>query len=72
MCKFRNVRSAFRKFTCGSSVIHDTMRNKKVKLNSFIVYLNSPVLRYEISVNTHHSSIQNSRLLIHHRKFQRK
>ena len=50
-CKFRNARSAFLKFTRGSSVFHTSMRNKQVEFNPYI-YTLSKLYRfgYEISV----------------------
>ena len=58
-CKFRNVWSDFRKFTCGFSVFHNTTRNKKVEFNPYIYTLSKlSHFGYEISIfNTQQGGI---------------
>ena len=51
MCKFRNARRDFLKFTRGSSVFHNSMRNKQVEFNPYIYNLSKFFcFGYEISV----------------------
>ena len=60
-CKFRNAWSAFRKFTPGSSVFNNTMR-ENVEFNPYINSLSKlSSFGYEISVfNTQQGGIKNS------------
>ena len=76
-CKFRNARSAFSKFTRGSAVFHNAMRNKQVEFNPYIYTLSKfPVLAMKYPFfNTQQGSIPNSRQncrLIRHGPLSRK
>ena len=64
--KFRNAKNTFLKFTRGSSVFHNTMKNKKVEFNSYMYSLSKlSCFGYEISVfNTQRGSIHNSSRLM--------